>query len=285
MLGNRNATLVKSVRSLNGHHGLNDLEERSARIEKYRYLLEPQYDYRSVVPETLPLPGPVGVWMKSKRRHFVHSFGALSCLDELVKLLGDQGFALIADCGTRGTNDDPGTVSSFGRSRTIGVNFAELEDRYDGALSRGWMTGPGDEDSEDPLIIRLLVGSKQPSLRQAFAAHYSWGRIGWEEEATKKARQLATLGHYEAALRNYEEALRRNPDDWAILEEVADFALTGLHSYGVSKKLANLKHSMALFIAHFNFCRVHSAHKQTPAMAAKLTNHQWTIEELFLSTL
>jgi len=52
-----------------------------------------------------------------------------------------------------------------------------------------------------------------------------------------------------------------------------------------SKKLANLKHSMALFIAHFNFCRVHSAHKQTPAMAAKLTNHQWTIEELFLSTL
>jgi IS1 family transposase len=54
---------------------------------------------------------------------------------------------------------------------------------------------------------------------------------------------------------------------------------------GYSKKLENLKHSMALFIAHFNFCRVHSAHKQTPAMAAELTNHVWTIEELFLSTL
>lgn len=27
---------------------------------------------------------------------------------------------------------------------------------------------------------------------------------------------------------------------------------------GYSKKLANLKHSVALFIAHFNFCRVHS---------------------------
>ncbi len=54
---------------------------------------------------------------------------------------------------------------------------------------------------------------------------------------------------------------------------------------GYSKKLENLKHAVALFIAHFNFCRVHSAHKQTPAMAAELTNHVWTIEELFSSTL
>jgi len=50
---------------------------------------------------------------------------------------------------------------------------------------------------------------------------------------------------------------------------------------GYSKKLANLKYAVALFIAPFNFCRVHSAHKQTPAMAAELTNHIWTIEELF----
>jgi hypothetical protein len=54
---------------------------------------------------------------------------------------------------------------------------------------------------------------------------------------------------------------------------------------GYSKMLANLKHSVALFIAHFNSCRAHSAHKQTPAMDAELTNHVWTIEALFLSTL
>jgi hypothetical protein len=49
---------------------------------------------------------------------------------------------------------------------------------------------------------------------------------------------------------------------------------------GYSKKLANLKHSVALFIAHFNFCRKHSAHGQTPAQACGLANHQWTIQEL-----
>jgi hypothetical protein len=50
-----------------------------------------------------------------------------------------------------------------------------------------------------------------------------------------------------------------------------------------SKKLANLKRSVALLITHFNFCRAHSAHKQTPAMAAELTHHIWTIEQLLMS--
>jgi len=53
---------------------------------------------------------------------------------------------------------------------------------------------------------------------------------------------------------------------------------------GYSKKLDNLRHAVALFVAHFNFCRVHSAHKQTPAQAAGLTKHAWTLEELLAAT-
>jgi IS1 family transposase len=49
---------------------------------------------------------------------------------------------------------------------------------------------------------------------------------------------------------------------------------------GYSKKLDNLKHATALFIWHFNYCRKHSAHGQTPAQAANLTDHQWKIEDL-----
>ncbi len=49
---------------------------------------------------------------------------------------------------------------------------------------------------------------------------------------------------------------------------------------GYSKKIEFLRHSVALFIAHFNFCRKHSAHGQTPACAASLTGHTWKIEEL-----
>jgi hypothetical protein len=47
-----------------------------------------------------------------------------------------------------------------------------------------------------------------------------------------------------------------------------------------SKKLLNHKRAIALTIAHFNFCRVHSAHRMTPAQAAGLTDHPWTVAEL-----
>lgn len=49
---------------------------------------------------------------------------------------------------------------------------------------------------------------------------------------------------------------------------------------GYSKKLLNLKYQVAVFNAHWNWCRVHSAHGRTPAQAHGLSEHRWTIEEL-----
>lgn len=50
---------------------------------------------------------------------------------------------------------------------------------------------------------------------------------------------------------------------------------------GYSKTLDNHRHAVALFVAHFNFCREHSTLEGlTPAMAAGLTDHVWTVKEL-----
>jgi transposase-like protein/IS1 family transposase len=49
---------------------------------------------------------------------------------------------------------------------------------------------------------------------------------------------------------------------------------------GYSKKFEYLLHSTALFVAHYNFIHKHRAHGQTPAQAAGLTDHVWTVEEL-----
>ncbi len=54
---------------------------------------------------------------------------------------------------------------------------------------------------------------------------------------------------------------------------------------GFSKVLDNLKHSTALLIGYFNFCRIHGAHGKTPAQAAGITDHAWTIEELLICEL
>jgi IS1 family transposase len=47
-----------------------------------------------------------------------------------------------------------------------------------------------------------------------------------------------------------------------------------------SKKLTNLKAACALHFAHYNFCRIHSSLRITPAMAAGLTDHVWGLESL-----
>jgi IS1 family transposase len=52
---------------------------------------------------------------------------------------------------------------------------------------------------------------------------------------------------------------------------------------GYSKKLQNLRWAVALFVAHFNFCRVHGTLKMTPAQAAGLADHVWSVEEILAS--
>lgn len=53
-------------------------------------------------------------------------------------------------------------------------------------------------------------------------------------------------------------------------------------SLGFSKKLENLTAAVALHVAHYNFCRVHSTLRYTPAMAARVTGHIWETEELLV---
>jgi hypothetical protein len=47
-----------------------------------------------------------------------------------------------------------------------------------------------------------------------------------------------------------------------------------------SKRWDNLKAVLALHFAHYNFCRIHGSLGITPAMAAGLSDHVWTIGEL-----
>jgi IS1 family transposase len=47
-----------------------------------------------------------------------------------------------------------------------------------------------------------------------------------------------------------------------------------------SKKLANLKAACALHFAHYNFCRVHSSLRVTPAMAAGIASEIWPLSSL-----
>lgn len=52
--------------------------------------------------------------------------------------------------------------------------------------------------------------------------------------------------------------------------------LTNAHS----KKVENHGHMIALYFMHYNYCKIHSTLRVTPAMEAGLSTHVWDIEEL-----
>ena len=49
---------------------------------------------------------------------------------------------------------------------------------------------------------------------------------------------------------------------------------------GFSKKIENLEHAVALHFMYYNFARVHKTPGVTPAMAAGISDHVWSLEEI-----
>ncbi len=52
---------------------------------------------------------------------------------------------------------------------------------------------------------------------------------------------------------------------------------------GFSKNWENLKAAYAFHFAYYNFCRVQSTLRVTPAMPSGITDHVWEIRELLLA--
>ena len=51
-------------------------------------------------------------------------------------------------------------------------------------------------------------------------------------------------------------------------------------SNAFSKKLANHRHALSLYFTFYNWTRIHKTLRVTPAMAAGITDHLWTMEEI-----
>jgi IS1 family transposase len=49
---------------------------------------------------------------------------------------------------------------------------------------------------------------------------------------------------------------------------------------GFSKKIDNHIAAVEIYFMHYNFCRVHQSLRITPAMAAGITDHVWSVEEV-----
>jgi len=48
----------------------------------------------------------------------------------------------------------------------------------------------------------------------------------------------------------------------------------------ISKKLVNHEHALAIHYMYYNFARIHQTLRISPAMAAGVSDHLWSIEEI-----
>jgi IS1 family transposase len=134
---------------------------------------------------------------------------------------------------------------------------------YREAVERAF--GPGIDFAQ---VVKTYETPHSPEA----ARRYSPGRIIREEKMPVTGRpewSRISTSHIERSNLSFRMSLRR---------------FTRLTN-GFSKKLRNLEAAVSLWIAYYNLARVHETLRVTPAMAAGLTDHAWSIGELLDAAL
>jgi hypothetical protein len=93
----------------------------------------------------------------------------------------------------------------------------------------------------------------------------AWGLGRPDSEARRARNELANGGPHAA---RHSQVLR------------AQLRRLGPRTQAFSRKWENLEAALALHVTHYNLCRIHSALRHTPAMAADLTPRLWSLEDL-----
>ncbi len=222
--------LVERAKSL-------DPAARQELLEVYG-MFASEYDYRPVDPKSLPLGDFALEFARGRTERLVHSYGAIQALEKLLALVKDDGFILMNDYGSdRIQQDHDFEHQRFSLATFVGVNFAEL---------RAYFDRPGEPRWDEPLsqaggILSRLLGHRLSwETRRTFDGRF--GRVRHEHlnEPIQKARQWQQVGRFELAASEYQEALRRQPYNWVLLNEVALFLVFSLRDLKAGVDMAKL---------------------------------------------
>ncbi len=153
-------------------------------------------------------------------------------------------------------------------------------------------------DADSKLIISYMLGDRGAETAQAFMRDVASRISNRIQLTTDGHRVYADAVEYDNPESRYSPAtcigcrtgvLSGKPDakyiSTSYVERQNLSMRMGMRRFtrltnGHSKKVENHGHQVALYFFHYNFCRVHSSLRVTPAMQAGLTDHVWTLEEL-----
>jgi len=127
-----------------------------------------------------------------------------------------------------------------------------------------------------PAAVKAAFGEEADygQIVKEFAEPVQSGRYGPPVMVASERRQILGLNDLDLRMICTSHVERNNLTIRTFMRRFTRLSL------GFSKKLENLAGAVALHVAHYNFCRVHSSLRVTPAMQAGLTDHVWELDEL-----
>ena len=163
--------------------------------------------------------------------------GALDCLDRILALLHPSGFILVNDYGPVRFEDVSSHigVQRFGGSVALGLNFPLLEQVLS---ARGFTVLAPEGDGERRVHTRLIgrqVGSK---TGETLSGRFRLESDRYLDAPLEEARRHVAAGRSTEAVAAYRVVIERNPRDWQMLGEAAEYVGLQLRDYHAGFEIA-----------------------------------------------
>jgi hypothetical protein len=215
----------------------NDAAAQRDLLEVYG-LFASEYDYRTVDATTLPHGEFALQFGRTRTKKLLHSYGAIQSLERLLEWVHDDGFILVNDYGqTQLTARDEFEHQRFSLATGVGVNFSLLKAFFEGGARCDYL----EPHSESGSIHSRLLGHKLSyQTRLRFQKCFSQAAAEQLQEPIMQARQCLKVGRFELASSYYQQALARQPGNWVLLSEVAQFLIFSLRDVKAGIDLAKV---------------------------------------------
>lgn len=213
--------------------------EAQAKLLPLLPILEVEGDF---MPIDSRLPGLDELQCEPGGAPSTYNYGAIECLECLLGRLDAHGFVLVNDYyvpSRGGTADEtgahPSIVQRYGPTIAMPLNFSLLEDHF----GRGGVTVlKPNGDNVSGIHARLLLRGALPSTRQTFEARFASAAREHADAPMAQACQAVASGDLRQALASFRTAIERNPRDWLLIGEAAEFVSTQLKDHATAIELA-----------------------------------------------
>jgi tetratricopeptide (TPR) repeat protein len=197
-------------------------------------VLEFEAQFIPVSEDQIPYLAEILEFGKNQERNLLN-YGALQCLQGCLNALAAGGFVLINDYGPTERDYASGhaITQRFGSSLALGLNFPFLEHHL---VKSGYLWF-APEDNERGIHARMVYRRELPRTGEMLLKRFSSESLKFFESPIEAAVRHQAAGRNDQALEYYRQALERNPHNWHLIGQAAEFVSLQLRNFDAGLQL------------------------------------------------